>query len=199
MEPKVSVPCPRQPVHNRDCVHKFLTVNRTTKHLIRISHTVRCLPATFLGEGMAETINRSELNNFCRILTMVCWYWTNCTFGLYPTSGVSKIWGIKIYIPKNHNTHVQNSHKGQVLTTEPLTWVHTQHKPLKQVRHRWQQMTQPLHTSQLFRQNPTEIKLSSVSAHGCNSEATYKRFSFCFCDLDEAHFIPKSLIKMAWH
>jgi len=47
----------------------------------------------------------------------------------------------KIYIPKNHNTHVQNSHKGQLLTTEPLTWVHTQHKPLKQVRHRWQQMT----------------------------------------------------------
>jgi hypothetical protein len=46
----------------------------------------------------------------------------------------------KIYIPKkkNHNTHVQNSHKGQLLTTEPLTWVHTQHKPLKQVRHRWQ-------------------------------------------------------------
>jgi hypothetical protein len=28
----------------------------------------------------------------------------------------------KIYIPKNHNTHVQNSHKGQLLTTEPLTW-----------------------------------------------------------------------------
>jgi len=31
---------------------------------------------------------------FCRILTMVCWYWTNCTFGLYPSSGVSKNWGI---------------------------------------------------------------------------------------------------------
>jgi hypothetical protein len=57
----------------------------------------------------------------------------------------------KIYISKNHNTHVQNSHKGQLLTTEPLTWVHTQHKPLKQVRHRWQQMTQPLHTSQLLK------------------------------------------------
>jgi hypothetical protein len=42
----------------------------------------------------------------------------------------------KIYILKIHNTHVQNSHKGQLLTTEPLTWVHTQHKPLKQVRHR---------------------------------------------------------------
>jgi hypothetical protein len=34
---------------------------------------------------------RPNLNNFCRILTMVCWYWTNCTFGLYPSSGVSKI------------------------------------------------------------------------------------------------------------
>jgi hypothetical protein len=29
--------------------------------------------------------------------------------------------------------------------------VHTQHKPLKQVRHQWQQMTQPLHTSQLLK------------------------------------------------
>jgi len=36
----------------------------------------------------------TRLNNFCRILTMVCWYWTNCTFGLYPSSGVSKNWGI---------------------------------------------------------------------------------------------------------
>jgi hypothetical protein len=42
---------------------------------------------------------------------------------------------------KIHNSHVKNSHKGQLLTTEPLTWVHTQHKLLKQVRHRWQQMT----------------------------------------------------------
>jgi hypothetical protein len=25
------------------------------------------------------------MHNFCRILTMVCWYWTNCTFGLYPS------------------------------------------------------------------------------------------------------------------
>jgi hypothetical protein len=29
--------------------------------------------------------------NFCRILTMVCWYWTNCTFGLYPSSGVCEV------------------------------------------------------------------------------------------------------------
>jgi hypothetical protein len=40
------------------------------------------------------------LDNFCRILTMVCWYWTNCTFGLYPSSGVSKKLRNKIYIPK---------------------------------------------------------------------------------------------------
>jgi hypothetical protein len=70
---------------------------------------------------------RKPLNNFCRILTMVCWYWTNCTFGLCPSSGVSKKLRNKIYIPKN--THVQNSHKGQLLTTEPLTWVHTHINP----------------------------------------------------------------------
>jgi hypothetical protein len=45
--------------------------------------------------------------------------WKNCTFGLYPSSGVSKKLRNKIYIPKNHNTHVQNSRKGQLLTTEP--------------------------------------------------------------------------------
>jgi hypothetical protein len=44
----------------------------------------------------------------------------------------------KYIYKKNHNTHIQNSHKGQLLTTEPLTWVHTQHKPLKQVGHQWQ-------------------------------------------------------------
>jgi hypothetical protein len=48
-------------------------------------------------------------SNFCRILTMVCWYWANCTFGLYPSSGVSKNWGIKYVYQKNHHTHVQNS------------------------------------------------------------------------------------------
>jgi hypothetical protein len=38
-----------------------------------------------------DSEHNSRINNFCRILTMVCWYWTNCTFGLYPSSGVSKI------------------------------------------------------------------------------------------------------------
>jgi hypothetical protein len=28
--------------------------------------------------------NIGILNNFCRILTMVYYYWTNCAFGLYP-------------------------------------------------------------------------------------------------------------------
>jgi hypothetical protein len=40
-----------------------------------------CLPCLLLS-GCSTS--------FCRILTMVCWYWTNCTFGLYPSSGVSK-------------------------------------------------------------------------------------------------------------
>jgi hypothetical protein len=40
-----------------------------------------------------------------------------------------KNWGIRIYIQKNHNTHVQNSHKGQLLATEPLTWAHTHINP----------------------------------------------------------------------
>jgi hypothetical protein len=58
------------------------------------------------------------LNNFCRILTMVCWYWTNCTFGLYPSSGVSKNWGIKNIDKISQYTRPQNSHKGQLLSTE---------------------------------------------------------------------------------
>jgi hypothetical protein len=88
-------------------------------------------------------------------------YWTNCTFGIYPSSGVSKNWGIIIYIPKNHNTHVQNSHKCQLLTTEPHNWVHTQHKPLKQVRHRWKQMTQPLHISQLLKSGKHKYRIQT--------------------------------------
>jgi phage FluMu protein Com len=67
----------------------------------------------------------------------------------------------KIYIPKNHNTPVQNSHKGQLLNTEPLTWVHTQHKPLKQVRQRWQQMTQPLHTAQLLKPGKHKYRIKT--------------------------------------
>jgi hypothetical protein len=79
---------------------------------------------------------------------------------------LSIVWCLKklrnknIYI-KNHNTHVQNSHKGQLLTTEPLTWVHTQHKPLRQVRHWWQQMTQPLHTSQLLKPGKHKYRIQT--------------------------------------
>jgi hypothetical protein len=56
-------------------------------------------------------------------------YWTNCTFGLYPSSGVSKNWGIKNRDKISQCTRPQNSHKGQLLTTEPLTWVHTHINP----------------------------------------------------------------------
>jgi hypothetical protein len=76
-----------------------------------------------------------------------------------------KNWGIKYIYQKNHNTHFQNSHKVQLLTTEPLTWVHTQHKPLKQVRHRWQEMTQPLHTSQLLKPGKHKYRIQT-KAHG---------------------------------
>jgi hypothetical protein len=79
---------------------------------------------------------------------------------------LSMVWCLKklrnkIYIPKNHNTHVQNSHKCQLPTTEPLTWVHTQHKPLKQVRHRWQQMIQPLHISQLLKPGKHKYRIQT--------------------------------------
>jgi hypothetical protein len=47
-------------------------------------------------------------------------------------------WEIKNKDKISQYTRPQNSHKGQLLTTEQLIWVHTQHKPLKQVRHRWQ-------------------------------------------------------------
>jgi hypothetical protein len=67
----------------------------------------------------------------------------------------------KIYIPKITIHTSQNSHKGQLLTTEPLTWVHTQHKPLKQVRRRWQQMTQPLHTSQLLKPGKHKYRIQT--------------------------------------
>jgi hypothetical protein len=53
----------------------------------------------------------------------------NCVFGLYPSSGVSKI--IKIEEIKNYgqkvtiHTSTKKSHKDQLLTTEQLTWAHT--------------------------------------------------------------------------
>jgi hypothetical protein len=59
-----------------------------------IKHTI------YGGDTQTDNWNKKTLgggggkpwqkDNFCRILTMVCWYWTNCTFGLYPSSGVSK-------------------------------------------------------------------------------------------------------------
>jgi hypothetical protein len=97
---------------------------------------------------------------------MVCWYWTNCTFGHYPSSGVTKNWGIINIYTKNHNTRVQNSHQDQLLTTEPLTWAHTQHKPLKLFRQRWQQLTQPLQTSQLLKPGKHKYRIQTkANAH----------------------------------
>jgi hypothetical protein len=40
-----------------------------------------------------------------------------------------KIEELKIYIPNITIHSPQNSHKGQLLTTEPLTWVHTHINP----------------------------------------------------------------------
>jgi hypothetical protein len=50
-------------------------------------------------------------------------FWTNCAFGLYPSSGVSKNWGIKNIDKISQYTSPQNSHKDQLLTTEQLTGV----------------------------------------------------------------------------
>jgi hypothetical protein len=116
---------------------------------------------------LVEIINRHETSEMCgqkwtltgreggRGLLNELYFWT-----------LSIVWCLrklrnKIYIPKNHNTHIQNSHKGQLLTTEPLAWVHTQHKPLKQVRHRWQQMIQPLHTSQLLKPGKHKYRIQT--------------------------------------
>jgi len=59
-------------------------------------------------------------------------YWKNCAFGLYPLSGVSKNkqnWGIKNIDKISQYTRPQNSDKGQLLTTEQLTWAHTHMNP----------------------------------------------------------------------
>jgi hypothetical protein len=80
---------------------------------------------------------------------------------------LSIVWCLKklrnknIYTKTNHNTQVQTSHKGQLLTTEPFTWVHTQHKPLKQVGHRWQQMTHPLHTSPRLKSGKLKYRIQT--------------------------------------
>jgi hypothetical protein len=46
-------------------------------------------------------------------------YWTNCTFGLYPSSGVSKNWGIKNIYQISQYTRPQNSHKCQLFFETP--------------------------------------------------------------------------------
>jgi hypothetical protein len=58
--------------------------------------------------------------------------WTNCAFGLYPSSDVSKNkqnWGIKNIDKMSQYTRPQISHKDQLLTTEQLTRVHTHMNP----------------------------------------------------------------------
>jgi hypothetical protein len=58
-------------------VYCFMSDNfRVSNHVVQISWTLIVLHLKLCYK-----------DNFCRILTMVCWYWTNCTFGLYPSSG----------------------------------------------------------------------------------------------------------------
>jgi hypothetical protein len=84
----------------------------------------------------------------------VCCYSTNCVFGLYPSSGVSrtnKIEEIKNYRQNiTIHTSTNKSHKDQLLTTEQLTWAHTHINPIK---------SKSTIRSILIhhRQNPTEI------------------------------------------
>jgi hypothetical protein len=68
-------------------------------------------------------------------------HWTNCAFGLYPSSGVSrtnKIEKLKIQT-KDHDTHVHKQTTQGSITNLLATYLcaHT-HKPLKPVKHRWQ-------------------------------------------------------------
>jgi hypothetical protein len=64
--------------------------------------------------------------------------WTNCTFGLYPSSGVSKIEELKIYIP-NIRIHTSTKFTQGSITNHRATYLGAYtHKSLKQVRHRWQ-------------------------------------------------------------
>jgi hypothetical protein len=65
--------------------------------------------------------------------------WTNSTFGLYPSSGVSKkIEELKIYI-LNITIHTSTRFTQGSITNHRATYLGAYtHKPLKQVRHRWQ-------------------------------------------------------------
>jgi hypothetical protein len=64
-------------------------------HLNNISWSVQIMKLLImrsfqpLASSLVPNILLS-INNFCRILTMAYWYWTNCAFGLYPSSGVSR-------------------------------------------------------------------------------------------------------------
>jgi hypothetical protein len=62
-----------------------------------------------------------------------------------------KIEELKIYI-QNITIHTSTKFTQGSITNHRATYLGAYtHKPLKQVRHRWQQMTQPLHTSQLIK------------------------------------------------
>jgi hypothetical protein len=53
--------------------------------LVQFYHIDRFLICILAGTNCLSLA--TLIINFCRILMMVCWYWTNCTFGLYPSSG----------------------------------------------------------------------------------------------------------------
>jgi hypothetical protein len=111
----------------------------------------------------------STLNNFCRILTMVCWYWTNCTFGLYPCLVSQKIEELKIYIP-NITIHTSTKFTPGSITNHRATYLGAYtHKPLKKVRHQWQWVTQLLHTSQLLKPGKHKYRIQTKAhAHPHN-------------------------------
>jgi hypothetical protein len=78
--------------------HKFFTYN---------SNFYKCSPTQTVHRTKYGCIDIKQtlIHNFCRILTMVCWYWTNCTFGLYPSSDVSKkLRNKNIYTKKSQYT-----------------------------------------------------------------------------------------------
>jgi hypothetical protein len=84
--------------HNKEHSH-FLQIQNSGGRAVEVTVAAR-KPALsplqrILTAATGTTTEHTSFDNFCRILTMVCWYWTNCTFGLYPSSSVSKNWGIK--------------------------------------------------------------------------------------------------------
>jgi hypothetical protein len=65
MEPEASLPCSQE--------------RATSLYLSQMNPVQNFTP--YVTKNYSTT-------NFCRILTMVCWYWTNCTFGLYPVQSI---------------------------------------------------------------------------------------------------------------